>query len=323
MLFFPSVIGTGTNIFFILSGFLTSRVQLQNEEMKYINPRNVITYYTKKAFRLIPGYIVVVFALLQLIPNFVLWDSLTLVNPWGYLWFIQHMVILYAITPFMFILIYIIKRFLHFNNFMVSILLFAIFVILVFPPTHIQRFWLHSIIPFLRNTNGGTPLRLGTYLFGFTIGYCLKDIRSFKLLRSRAISLLFDIVWIFSLWIVINPDILQIIANHIIIYYALLQLLVLIPYIKHDGFVHAFLTQKAIVKIGQMDYEMYLFHYPFYYVLYYYFVFTHGDDDINVIAFFLTYILCLFTSFFFKTNLTPIISNISLKVSKTIMSIKK
>ena len=134
MLFFPSVIGTGTNIFFILSGFLTSRVQIQNEEMKYINPQNVITYYTKKAFRLIPGYIVVVFALLQLIPNFELWDSLTLVNPWGYLWFIQHMVILYAITPFMFILICIIKRFLHFNNFMVSILLFAIFVILVFPP---------------------------------------------------------------------------------------------------------------------------------------------------------------------------------------------
>ena len=102
--------GIGNKIFFVLGGFLTFFSLTGNLCKKPLNIKNIVSYYIKRIFRILPSYWLVILLVYGLRPGvFSLRDfstpnslilNLLFVKTFGHLWFIQQMMLMYLLAPF-------------------------------------------------------------------------------------------------------------------------------------------------------------------------------------------------------------------------------
>lgn len=278
--------GIGTMTFFILSGFLITDLKYEHKEEKYIGIRNILIFFIKRSTRILPLYWIIVLFYHWLSPNeVIIKDNLLFIKPYLILWFMQHLVIFYAMTPVVFVGIYLLKHKLKFNNIWIAATFFLLSYIYI--KTDLGGFMM------LKNTIGVTPLRLDTFLFGLGLGYLCKSVSIKKFFeKAKKMDIIMDIIQCLIIGcIVIRP-----LFNYIYQYQTFTKILILLfvfcTYFNQNGIMKKILSLKPLIYIGKLDYGMYLLHWFVFISLYSSgYSLTHGNHGNQI--FIITYLLTL------------------------------
>lgn len=102
--------GYANRIFFVLCGFLSLHC---GAEERFFSIRETVTYYGKRAIRILPSFYLILFGAQFFLNCFTrreLFENLLFLKSYSVWWFLQHTVVFYLCVPFLHILFAALKR---------------------------------------------------------------------------------------------------------------------------------------------------------------------------------------------------------------------
>lgn len=193
--------GFGNAMFFVLSGFLcaspfaaTTTTNTAVEEY-FLKPKNIFIFYFKKACAIIPIYWVTLAVYTITVRMFnprSLIDNMTFSNVYGHFWFLQQIVVMYLLVPFILLLMYLVKRIccVKYNDLICAGVLFLIAVI---------QYKYYFCIIILQANGGPQCLRIYLFLCGMMAAYLYRAYRkSGKDWGNLIILRIYIFLWLLS-----------------------------------------------------------------------------------------------------------------------------
>ncbi len=122
------------SLFFVMSGFFSVKPMLENGEEVFVNIKGWLKFYLLKIVRIVPLYWICILFVKYVSDNtfsdnkFLL-QNMFFINSYSHLWYIQHLMVAYLVTPLILYIIFLCKKYCKINNFMCSAAIFIIGVI--------------------------------------------------------------------------------------------------------------------------------------------------------------------------------------------------
>jgi len=201
--------GFGNAIFFAIAGFLAASPIIPNSEERFLSLRAIVTYYMRKFIRIIvPYWLILLFfytlnlasfnRYFQLNDTSSIWANILLINPQGHLWFLQNLLLMYAVTPLILIPLAILKKWGGRDDHCAILLLIITFTLWKFL----------TIDVFYLNANKTKQVfRIWQYTIGMSGCYFYKYIKSSRFVQLKQHSL--SIIPILSIAALIITSILS------------------------------------------------------------------------------------------------------------------
>lgn len=272
--------GVGNSLFFVVSGFLAASPLKTDAEATYTKLRNWFVFYTDKIFRICPPMyvcLIIVFLGCKImktdhfgsVRSLIL--NMLLVEPWGHLWYLQSIMLMYAAVPPIMAIGYLIKkRFFKGNNNIGYCLSFAAAVGLA--AIICRLFVMPNLVIYYKN------FQIHQFLIGFSAAYIYKAVILYRRNKNAerppfGMRLLYSVVSaVISVFFIVSANVIICRINFDWRWFfigwdlpmttALLSAALLLSLVLNErGIIGRIYSFPLFGFIGQMSFGIYLIHY--------------------------------------------------------------
>ncbi len=258
-------------LFYVLSGFFCVMPMVDGGEEKFASIGGWGRFYLLRLVRIIPVYwLIVIFfywvSNTAIADKTALINNLFFINTYGHLWYLQHEVVCYLVTPVIMLVIYLIKKKVRAKNWMIGTGLVVLGLLL--------SKYLFSTVNFCLLWNGEKrQLRLGLFVIGMGVGYLIKQLKDLEIKNKLLIFGLdlMEIVLMLTVTVFTSAAFLSKFNPEYADYYIgwhkpilctlLCAVLVFVLAVNKGGLVARILGLPIMVRLGSATFGVYLLHF--------------------------------------------------------------
>ena len=262
---------TSNAIFFGIAGFLTAAPFSDDRMGRYNSVKNILKFYYKKIIRIIPSYYLVLSLVMlctreqfmsieQNLNNFIFMDT------YGHLWFIRQLMLMYLLTPFIYLLLSLLSKIRILDNDLFRAVFLFVFAI-------VFRLYLTPQVFYLIYDSRRTLFRLFQFLVGIGIAYLylfIKKTGFIKILKKYSVVVTaLEVMIIFIVFAtsdavtsLLNPELKGVHFGWtypLICSFVMCTLLLLMTAVQ-DSPVAKLFSLKPFVFIGKISLQIYFIH---------------------------------------------------------------